>query len=379
MKSSKKIAILTQPLVTNYGGILQAYALQKVLEDFGHEVVTLNTTNNGHSSLKIFFLQLKQKLFKHHNNLILNKSQHKCISANSSEFIKKNIKLTDLIGKSLKIESFFGRNKFDSVIVGSDQVWRPKYSPNIYNYYFDFLKDDDKTRKITYAASFGTENWEYSEEETLRCKELVRKIDAVSVRENSGIDLCKKYLDRDVNFVLDPTLLLDKTHYAQLFSDAIPVPNKGSVYTYILDRTEEKKAIINIVCKHKNLEEEFSQPKKALIDNAHIGFQLEEFIYPPVENWIKGFYDADFVVTDSFHGVVFSLIFNKNFIAIGNTRRGLARFKSILSVFGLESRLVLNRKDLTEELLTSRIDFKKVNEIKETLKRESILFLRENV
>src|SRR5690606_15864360 len=102
---------------------------------------------------------------------------------------------------------------FDTYIVGSDQCWRPKYSPNITNYFLDFLNDKQNVIRISYAASFGTSDWEFNEPETKMCRDLIQKFDAVSVRESSGIELCQKYLDKEAQHVLDPTMLLELDDY----------------------------------------------------------------------------------------------------------------------------------------------------------------------
>jgi len=98
-------------------------------------------------------------------------------------------------------------------------------------------------------------------------------------------------------------------------------------------------------------------------------------IFPPVTQWLRGFMDAKYVVTDSFHGVAFSIIFNKPFIAIGNKERGLARFTSVLKKFNLEERLVLTESELTQEKIDAEIDFGKVNEIKKMKQEYAFEFL----
>src|SRR5690606_30541311 len=128
--------------------------------------------------------------------------------------------------------------KFSAVVVGSDQVWRPRYSPNIYNFFLDFLKNNSTIKKVAYAASFGTEDWEYTEEQTREARELIKHFNAVSVRESSGVLLCDKYLNRkDAVHVLDPTLLLKAEDYNQLINKT---KKEIGLFTYVLDETKEK-------------------------------------------------------------------------------------------------------------------------------------------
>src|SRR5688572_19881808 len=139
----------------------------------------------------------------------------------------------------------------DAIVVGSDQVWRPRYTPNIADYFFGFLPaDDSRTRCIVYAASFGTTEWKFTPEQTRTCAALIRRADAVSVREDSAVELCRKMLGvAAASHVIDPTMLLEPDHYRQLSLQAWPAPaGKGAqcagLVTYILDLNEGKKALV---------------------------------------------------------------------------------------------------------------------------------------
>lgn len=375
----KKIAILTLTPTINYGGILQAYALQKVLKKLGHEVITINRKNKTRSKLRSTFSTLKNQLtsnIKGSNRLYLSQKQLQFVSRHSTAFIKKNINLTKPIDTNYKIETHFKNNYYDTVIVGSDQTWRPHYSPNIYDFYLDFLKNDT-TRRLAYASSFGVGNWEYSSEETDKCKKLLSKFDAISVRETSGIDLCKNHLDMDAELVLDPTLLLDRNEYIDLFKSLDLPDNKNKLYTYILDRTEDKKNIVNTISKKLELVEFKNQPKKSFLNSK--SKNIEDYAYPPVEGWLKAFHDSEFIITDSFHGTVFSIIFNKQFISIPNIERGVDRFTSILKHFDLEHRMVFYPNEITDNLLNDTIDYNVVNPKLENLKTHSFNFLKRNI
>lgn len=99
--------------------------------------------------------------------------------------------------------SYYSKSRFDAVIVGSDQVWRPRYSPKLTNFFLDFCDDlNINSKRIAYAASFGVAHKEYSEEDVSICRALARKFDAISVREDSGTDLVKDYFDMPSELVL---------------------------------------------------------------------------------------------------------------------------------------------------------------------------------
>ena len=325
-----RIGIITLPLNTNYGGILQAYALQTVLERMGHDVCLIEEKR------KPLSLPLWKAPLSYGKRILKNILGHPCpifyerkvnreipiVRKNTDRFINKYIKCRI-------VDSFSDLNEsdFDAIVVGSDQIWRPKYFPHIEHAFLDFAKDWN-IRRIAYAASFGTDDWEYDSKQTSECGSLLRMFDAVSVREDSGVDLCKRYFGVEAQHVLDPTMLLIKENYIKLFEAANTPKSNGNLLCYILDETEEKTALIKRIADEKGL---IPFNVKSISDD--INSPLYERIQPPLEQWLRGFYDADFVITDSFHACVFSIIFNKPFLAIGNSKRGMSRFKSLFEVF----------------------------------------------
>ena len=343
-----KIGILTLPLHTNYGGILQAYALQTVLERMGHEIVVLNHERQyslplwkqplsyGKRIIKKYILGRKDtRIFQEQH---INR-EYAIVSQHTQKFISTYI-------HTYNIESFknLKSTDFDAIVVGSDQVWRPKYFTYLFNSEVEnaFLSFAQKwnIKRISYAVSFGTEDWEYTIEDTELCGELLRQFDVVTVREESAVRLCKERLGVEASHVLDPTMLLSKEDYIKLFDVANTPKSSGNLLTYILDSTPEKMDVINKISKEKELTP-FRVNSKAKAPHASV----EERIQPPVETWLRGFYDAEFVVTDSFHACVFSIIFGKPFVVIGNKDRGMARFESLLKIFGLEDCLFSSDKD----------------------------------
>src|SRR5690606_22144408 len=210
---------------------------------------------------------------------------------------------------------------FNAVIVGSDQTWRPKYSPDIYNFYLDFLENNNEIKKLAYASSFGTAAWEYTEEQTQRVSELAKQFHAISVSEAGGVDLCREKLGIEAVHLLDPTLLLTAEDYSELINQ--PKTNK-ELFTYVLDESKEKQDFIQFIGKELKLKQHTNQAQKF---DAKVKRPLEELIMPPLEGWLQGFRDAEFVITDSFHGTVFSIINKKPFITLVNVKRGASRFE----------------------------------------------------
>lgn len=375
-----KIGILTQPLKTNYGGLLQAYALQTVLKRMGHEVLTINLFRKERPIQTIKkFLLIAKRLILHYisckNEPIrtwLTTKEENLISRHTNRFIKENIRQTETI-ESKNIQYLINKYKFDAYIVGSDQVWRPKYSTCLSNYFLDFLDDNNHAKRIAYSASFGVDNWEFTEGQTKQCSSLVKKFNAVSVREHSAINLCKEKLGIEVTLQLDPTLLLEKEDYIKLIEkDNIP-KSEGNLMIYILDKNKNNDEIIQVVSKELNLSSFSVMPKSKL--NEVDKYSIKDCIYPPVTEWIRGFMDAEFIITDSFHGTVFSIIFNKPFISIGNQERGITRFSTLLKFVGLENRLILSLDELTTEMIYESIDYIKINDIIKKKKMSAFKFI----
>ena len=379
-----KIGLLTLPPKPglNYGGILQGYALQTKLKELGYdnEIIDirpkLKSRSIIHKFLSIFVRLFKRYIFRNKKvnhplkqwdftDRIIN-----VIYKNTLDFINKYIVATEQIflEKNLK----FDFNRYDVFIVGSDQVWRPRFVLYQPHYFLSFVKNE-KIKRIAYAASFGVAENEYTEKLLKICKPLVQKFGAISVREDSGIKLCKELFDVDAVHVIDPTMFFDAEHYIKLSNERNDYFNDGDCFTYILDKSAEKQRIIDRVSKRFNLKPFNVMPKSKFAD---VGPKhIVDCIMPPVEQWLDGFNKAKFVITDSFHGTVFSILFKKPFLVVANKSRGMARFDSLLRMFHLKNRLIQSEKDLTEELLESEIDFNAVHEVlaKERKKAEKFL------
>lgn len=375
-----RIGILTLPLHTNYGGILQAYALQTVLERMGHKVVVFDT-HNEYSLPPLWKLPLcfakrivMKCLGKSQNVFLerhLNHERH-VIAQYIQPFVDNHIHRKVICNFSTLEEK-----DYDAIVVGSDQVWRAFYFSGSWlhlkleNAYLAFAKDWN-IKRIAYAASFGTDDWEYTDEETLNCKELVKEFDAVSVREESGVYLCNNKFDVTAQHVLDPTMLLSIDDYISIFQKENTPKSKGNLLNYVLDENEEINLLIGKVAAEKQL---IPFAVNNLFESDET-IPLQYRIKISVEAWLRGFYDAEFVITDSFHACVFSILFKKQFVVVGNKERGMSRFESLLKIFDLKDRLVDANVDLST---LQQIDYGKVYGIYDKLKNKSMTFLYENL
>src|SRR5690606_24486793 len=192
-----KIGILTLPLHTNYGGILQAYALQKALKDMGHDVCLIDRRfyikkslwRNIKNIIKRYLLNDKailvtaQQISKHRNH------QSKKINSFISTYIETTIPFYNKL-----TENDLQFYNFDTIIVGSDQVWRKKYVVSLYGFFLDFA-GSESIKKSSYAASFGISDINYTKKEIRSVSLLLQKFNKISVREESGVSICKSKFD----------------------------------------------------------------------------------------------------------------------------------------------------------------------------------------
>lgn len=380
MGKKLKIGILTQPLHDNYGGLLQAYALKEVLQSLGHEVLIINRHGGHNSKLREIASKIKNKLIGGNVNpkAKLSIQEKALISQNTLAFRKKYIpNLSELITRDKDMKKLNNMG-FDAYVVGSDQSWRPRYSPNIRNYFLDFAINEKNIKRLSYSVSFGVSDWEFNKEDTKLCASLAKRFDAISVREDSGVKLVNDYLDADAVHLVDPTMLLTTDHYIAITKQENIQKSKGNLKIYILDRTQEKQNLIDKVEKKLGLKQFQVMPNKRLqndpVDNIH------DFVYPSPAEWLKGYEDAKFVIADSFHGTLFAILFNIPFLAIGNKSRGMARFESLLKMFGLEDRLVADVTDINiDAILKQEVDWERVNMKVEQEKQKSLNFLKNNL
>ena len=313
-----KIAIVTLTLINNYGGVLQNFALQYTLKRLGHESITIDYLRALYTkpficcllswikTCLVFLIFRKKRIFIRYSHKVKR-------SVWSNEFVKKRINLTPKCYKYTTKEL----DGCDAIIVGSDQVWRPLYNYRIEDRFLGFA-EKLPIKRFAYAASFGVDNWEYTPKQTRECSRLAQKFDAISVREESGVKLCKEHLRVEATLVLDPTLLLTKEDYL-LICDEVPVCNEKYLAVYVLDENEQVQSTYE-----KEAETRGLVVKKFYADS-------ESTLTIP--EWLAMFRDASYVVTDSFHGTVFSIIFGKEFKCIYNKGRGSARFESLMNLY----------------------------------------------
>ena len=354
-----RIGILTQPLRSNYGGILQNWALQQVLRRLGHDPVTIcygQYTRRERASMYMRWLA-HQVLHTSGRKNVYKAGKDDYKFAALADFCRKNIAVTP--GKLACTERNWNNDGCDAYIVGSDQVWRPCYNrePGQFEAMFGAYLPGDKP-VVAYAASLGADKWELTPEQTAAAASEIKRFAAISVRERDAVDLLKENLGVDSLPVLDPTLLLEAADYKALIP--AEATRRRTLAAYILDRSPEKIARAKEIAARLGLELRMA------------GLSDENGILPSIESWLATISEADYVVTDSVHGMVFSIIFHRPFTVLMNERRGSSRFATLLDNLGLTGRL-------SADAHMQPVDWAAVDARLSALRTTSISFLTDNL
>lgn len=351
-----KVGVITFQNANNYGAILQAYALQTSIQKLGCEVQVIDYRNPYVASIAS-----KPNIRDYHNPLkyindrdifLINEIKRRKIL----NFIENNITITRSVSRE-ELRDF--ADKFDVVFSGSDQVWNDKITRNDDTYYLDFLSPE---KRCSYGASIGSS--EIQEENIPRVNRLLSQFRAISVREKTAVDALNNQLGIQSVQVLDPTLLLSKKEYC---SHSKCDKSERYVLLYMLIYSETlitsakkiaKKLELPLYCINSS-----GKKVSGCIDKSNSG----------VEEWLTLFENAEFILTNSFHGTAFSINYNKKFnVELPPSRiKASSRITDLLDVFHLEQCLV-NNGDISD----AEIEYGRVNEILNHERQKSISFIR---
>lgn len=365
----KKIAIMTWHHYLNYGTALQVTALSHVISKFGFDTNVINyvphgkvVTKNNYKSLSLYIMKIRNK--------ITNKNIYSSVERekNFSQFLSKNIKLTCKC--SIDSELFKLNDEFDAFVCGSDQIW----APSCFNskYFLEFVKNPNKM--IAYAPSIGLFkiNDLYIKK---RMKECINKFKYISVREDKGKQLIKDLCGKEVPVVLDPTLLLSANDWDQMYIEK--KYNKPYILCYFLGNN--KKTWNHV----KKISEKMKIPIKIIPvfkEDLKRGWEVEEGVGP--EEFLNLIKNATFICTDSFHGTLFSIIYEKPFYVYerfsnNDCNSQNSRIYNILSITQLERRLIKNNSVLDDNFMMC--DFVKAKNRLEDKKKYSLQYLQESL
>jgi len=311
----------------NYGSIITYYSLSKVLDKLGKTYAMIR--NPLGRDIDIDSLERSHPL----------------------RFAKEKYKVTKLrpLSRLSELNEFF-----DAFLIGSDQMWNYHLSrPYKQSYFLDFVSDDKI--KVAYATSFGKDTYIGPPEEKVITDKNLKRFDAVSVRDDFSKRICEEDFGTHAELVLDPVFLCDVEKYDELISEAVNFSiDEEYIFAYVLDPNPKIGASIQKIAEEsgRKVIVVFNQSgdkikfRDALnINNDNVMFMLN----PTVKEWLYLFKNAQFVVTDSFHGSCFSIIFRRPFIVMKNNGRGGSRFPYLLGGFGLLDRMVESPEAIAEK------------------------------
>lgn len=366
-----KIGIVSIHSAHNYGSVLQAYALQESLKKYSDEVDMINYRPNY---LDCQYSIFSIKVYKRYKGII-NKILH---------FVWRLIMIPGRLKKYNKFEKFIKNNmnttkkylnydelckeklSYDIVFVGSDQIWNTDITEGFdKTFYLGFL--DDKSRRASYAASIGRKKLDEKYIELY--KEYINKFDNISLREKSSVPILQGVTDKKINVTLDPTLLLSKKEWTLLSNGSkLKLNDEKYIFVYILQDNKEFVKIVNAISEILNLKV-YSMSKKKRFKN--------EKIFPNAgpEDFLKLCNNSQFVITNSFHGTVFSLIFEKNNCIVPHLNTG-GRMIDLMDDVGLSDRVISEYTELNINKILTNIDYYKVNKKLEKYINESLSYIK---
>ena len=367
-----KVGIITIHKINNYGSVLQAYALQKVCEDLGHqvEIIDYNYPNTFHVPNKyanIEDLQPNEPRFiklLYAYDLI---KQHKGIKKFVAKF--ENLSSAQYNNPSeLKANVPY----YDVYLTGSDQLWNPRHCNGDPAFLLHFVPDN--ALKISYAASIGTNN--IPEELKPLYKELLQRYKYISVRENSGTQLIKDLSGKDAAVVLDPTLLLNRDQWNQLATPKKQF-NKKYVLCYFLNYTFNAFPYVDQLAEYVQKQTGYEILRVARPPH-HLGLSHTHYrIDASPEDFLALVRDSEMVLTTSFHGTAFAVNYGKPVFTVVQDKNAVdSRQMSLMHNLGLEEQ-ILSIKDAMPD--QSRFNYDEISEQKrlEVLRKQSMDYLKQ--
>lgn len=361
-----KVGIITRHAIANYGSILQSYATQKVLENLNYDSEIIDYVRTEEKSENLVKTFTKNSKFWNKNfitRLLYRLIQSPNLKKMEKEFKKNRQKYLKMSKKQYEsLESDIP--EYDIYCTGSDQVWGQIANLDYdENYFLKFVPKDKKC--ISYAASFGKANISNELKEKLPI--FLKKYSSILVRENSAVEILENCKITS-NVVLDPTLLLKKEDWEKLYNEKYKI-DKEYILVYQLHHNKNFNKYLKKLKKHTKLKIYRISP------SFYFKILPGKLIYlPSLEEFITLFHDAKYIVTDSFHGTVFSILFNKEMIDILPRKTG-TRIESILDLFGIKNRILDSYDNF--DIINERIDFTDINKKLEVERNKSLKLLKE--
>ncbi|MFA6571076.1 MAG: polysaccharide pyruvyl transferase family protein [Bacteroidota bacterium] len=352
LKKMAKINLLTIQWGESYGAILQTYATCKILENLGHEVTIINLLNSDYVSR---FKRIRTYLSFNILKII-----------RFELFKRKNFPLRT---KHMLLINPRLIPKADYVVVGSDQVWNSEITKvSALSFFLDFVPTSVK--RVSLSSSFGKAIWNDSMHFTLQVKDEIQKFHALSVREESGVKICENTFHVTAKQLVDPTIALND------FSSFIPknIDSHNDITCFIFIQNDLFKFVSEYISQKLN------SPIRQLAYYTRNSSVIKKACYSPTE-FLRNIAGASFVISDSFHGIVFSILFKKQFVVLRAIEDRFERISALMNMLHLEDRVILTKDDLEKnsKMIFNKIDYSVIDKILENKRVEFYNFVRENI
>lgn len=369
-----KIGIMSMQRVCNYGSFLQAYGLKRIIEELGHNVVfvdykvgkPVNASKNKTAYVKAIVREKIMDIAAYFIDFMFFASEEQKYSLRFKQIYRKNF--LPLLGITLQKKYNVA---VDTLVIGSDEVFNCLQNNPIVGFSPELFGYNNKSNKlISYAASFGNttlEGLETAQKSKIIAK-LLKRFDSISVRDENSYNIVKTLIKCDAEYNMDPVLMYD-------FTNEMVEPNINENYIVVYAyrnrlSIEEKRKIREFADKEK---------KRLIAIGGYQDFCDECFQGSPFEvlGYIK---NADYVITDTFHGTIFSVINQRKFITFIRKGHGLKygnyeKLMDLLERLGLSNRAAFDPSDL-EKIIKSEIDYDNVNRIIEIQRKKTRTYLK---
>lgn len=358
MNKKKKVGIITWHYYNNYGSALQSYALQEAISKLGFDVELINYINHAvggtirrrnfqivlYFSLGLFFKRYRKDFGRY----LFSLKYHK------KSFITNDENKLRTLSES-----------YHTIVCGSDQIW----APNCYDPVYFAAFSTPKTRKVSYAASIGLND--IPECLITQYKNHLSDFYMISVREEGGKKLLKEKCDIDSTVVLDPTLLHDSSFYKEIEKEVHDIRDNNYLFCYFLNKSHQYRERVEKYAKEHGLQ------IIGISDNVKDGEWMRILSNLGADNFIWLIHHANVVMTDSYHGTIFSLLFHKNFWTFERFEENdpicqNSRIRQLQRYFGLEGHIVKPQVEIDKSI---EIDYGKFESTLKKLREYSMNFL----
>lgn len=377
----KKVGIVSCYFKDNYGSMLQAYATKKILDNnnIPNETITIGGNKDfKKGKLKYYitqifnfsFIKTKFGMIKFKFDKIFNKELKKSVAIRTNKY-KEFRKEFNMSVPTTTYEDLtrLSKENYSDVVVGSDQLWLPV---NVVADYYTLNWVPDNINKISYATSFGVSTVPKKYKELY--EKFLKRINHLSVREDTGVKLVKELANKKATLVCDPTILLTKKEWEEIATPKRIIKDKY-ILCYFLGKNIEHRKFAERLKKETGYKIVSLNHADEYVKYSDIYADIIPYDIGPKE-WINLIKNAEYVCTDSFHGTVFSLLFNKIFFdfrrhSAKNKNSTNSRIDSLLKVAGVSKERILTGTEDVNYVLKYKIDFKTVNKNIDKFRKES--------